>query len=482
MRLRIGAFLLGVFALALPPFLRAVDLDGSPPSVGNAEAKRLYDDANDLVMNVSEGNYSYAYMQFYWRRAEAFVERAERVYPDSPTGRALKAGQLQLGPFPLTYFRDRVLPRLEVKRVSAYDPVNCAIFLYQRDPRRQDPDHKLAFDDIIEVMSRQARWGEVLGFRAQGSQSQTDLLRVMFREAVRSRYDEHAIINQLLTQVDPGQQQAAQFAESQAEGLVYLGIVRNVLADFIAHHPQQGVKLAALRAMAERETLIQRRAALHLPGGDEIDTLHFVLLRLYNRDDVEAVARQFWPGGVLPVQAREILDEYRAGLGQQPASDAALPVHLAYLDYLGAFDRFDEMEAYADNLRLDAADRRAVALKMIELYARGGREAGAERWSAPFRAAGGLGADRVALADFRGRLVSTANPLVIREHSFAQLPIKDPCLLAQAIMEWSLAPTRDIRGEAPWDAVVLKYLPGFDHLPLPSSEEMRKAAAAVEPF
>ncbi|HVW21326.1 MAG TPA: hypothetical protein VHC86_08930 [Opitutaceae bacterium] len=478
MRIRRFLTLLALLPAALP--LRSADLDGSPPAVGNAEARRLYDDANAVVSNVTEGQYSYAYIQFYWKRAESYIERAQRVYPDSPTGRALRAGQLKVGPFALDYFRDRVLPRLEVKRISAFDPVNCAIFLYERDKSRTDPAHVAAFEDIIEVMSRQDRWGEVFGFPAQGAMH-TDLLRVMFREAVRSRGDEHVIINQLLNRVAAGEQVQARFAESQAEGMALLGTPRPALADFLAKHPQNAVKAAALRGMAEREIRIRRRAAQHLPPAEEIDTAHFVLLQLGTRDDVEAVARQFWPAGPTP-EAREILEGYRAALGQRPAADAPLSVHLAYLDYLGAFDRFDELESYPADAHLSGPAHRAAALRVIESYARAGRHADADRWAAPFRAAGGGESDAAALADLRGRLDSAADPFVVREKTFAELPIQDPCVLAQAIMEWSLTPTRDIRGAAPWDAVVLKYLPGFEHLPPPTSEEVRRAASFSAPY
>jgi hypothetical protein len=46
------------------------------------------------------------------------------------------------------------------------------------------------------------------------------------------------------------------------------------------------------------------------------------------------------------------------------------------------------------------------------------------------------------------------------------------------MMEWSLTPNRSIRGAAPWDAVVLRFLPGFDNLPLPEDDEVAAAAAA----
>lgn len=468
--------------LMLAPLgLRAAPLDGSTPAVGDAEARRLYDDANAYVSNVVEGPYSYAYMQFYWRRAESFLERAQRVYPDSPTGRALREGRLKVGPYELGYFRDKVLSRLEIKRVAAYDAVNCAIFLYERDTTRTDPVHTAAFEDIIEVMSRQERWGEVVGFPALGP-LHTDLLEVMFREAVRLPDDQHIIINQCLGGVDPRTQAQARFLENQAEAMALLGVPRSQIASFLARHPQDAIKLAVLRGMAERETQIRRRAALRMPTADRITTEHYVLLSLKVRDDVDAVAREFWPGGPLPAAAAEILGAYHASLGDRPASDAPVSVSVAYLGYLDAFERFDDMESYAGSLELGPADRLTLGLGMIELYARAGRHADAERWAGTFRSAGGADADAAALADFRGRLNSTEDPLIVHSDTFAALPIKDPCVLAQAIMEWSLAPVRSLRGASPWDAVVLKYAPGFDKLPLPKSDEFRRAASATNPF
>ncbi|HEX3728677.1 MAG TPA: hypothetical protein VHV47_02655, partial [Opitutaceae bacterium] len=479
MRIRRLLTLLAFLPAALP--LRSANLDGSSPAAGDAEARRLYDDANAEVTNVTEGPYSYAYIQFYWKRAETFLERAERVYPGSPAGQALRSGELKVGPFSLNYFRDRVLPRLEQKRISSFDPVNCAIFLYERNRTRTDPEHVAAFEDIIEVMSRQARWGEVLGFPAEGAM-RTDLLRVMFREAVRSRNDEHVIINQLLTAVPAAEQARADFPENQAEAMALLGTSRPVLADFLAKHPQDSVKAAALAGMADRELQIRRRAALHIAVGGEIDGEHYFLLHLEQRDDVEAVARQFWPKGALPAAAKEALGAYRAGLGRRPAGDVPLAVQLAYLDYLGAFEKFDELEAYPDAAGLAGADREAAALKLVEIYARNGRRADAERWASAARAGGPADADLAGLADLRGRLDSRDDPFIVRQGSFADLPIQDPCVLAQAVMEWSLTPVRTLRGAAPWDAVVRKYQPGFDHLPLPTSEEVRRAASFTAPY
>ena len=132
--------LLSLLALApalLGP-LEAENLDGSSPKAGNEEAARLYSEANDFVSSMAEGDYSYAYLQFYWKRAESNVDRVRRVYADSPTAQAMARGELKLGPYALDYFKDRVLYNLELKRLGALDDVNCAIFLYGRDAKRSD--------------------------------------------------------------------------------------------------------------------------------------------------------------------------------------------------------------------------------------------------------------------------------------------------------------------------------------------------------
>ncbi|NCU85220.1 MAG: hypothetical protein EBV57_04335, partial [Betaproteobacteria bacterium] len=49
-----------------------------------------------------------------------------------------------------------------------------------------------------------------------------------------------------------------------------------------------------------------------------------------------------------------------------------------------------------------------------------------ERYRAPYIAAGGAIADGAALAQFRGQMNSTENPLIVREKTLAAIPIKDP--------------------------------------------------------
>lgn len=105
----------------------AASLPAEPAAGDEGEAGRLYRRANDYVNAVQEGGYSYSYLQFYWKRAQGNIDRILRVYPATEVGRQLEKSQLRLGPFPVAYFRERVLPYVETKRLASEDAVNCAI-------------------------------------------------------------------------------------------------------------------------------------------------------------------------------------------------------------------------------------------------------------------------------------------------------------------------------------------------------------------
>ena len=454
--------------------LRAANVDGSSADVGNAEAARLYRNADDYVKNVGEGTYSYRYMQFYWLRAESFVERAQRVYPDSPTGKALLSGELKLGPYSLDYFKNRVLARLEEKGVAAEDAVTCSIFLYNREPMRWDAERKGALEGIIEVLSRQRRWNEALIFPV--GRHRDVLLHTIFR--VAAFYDEQDEVTQLLTRTKADEQAAAGYLPLQAEALALLGKPRTDITKFVRAHPQDAVKLAILHGMVEREVQIRRAAALKTAPQPTIQQTHYDLRNLTVRDNVESVARQYFPDG--NAAASGLIAVYQAALGAQPSADAGLAAHQAYLEYLGAFERFDEVQSYdaglPDALRADAD------LTAIEVLAKGGRVPEAERLRAAYANGDQARSDAAAYAQFRGQLESSDPVLTVHEKTFSDLPIKDPCVLAQAIMEEALRPNRSIRGAYPWDSVVEKFEPGFTNLPLPTSKAVRDAASATNPY
>ena len=457
-----------------------------------AEAERLYRRANDFVSRVTEGEYSYAYMQFYWKRAQANVERVLRDYPDTAVGRRLRAGELKLGPFELGYFRDRVLPWLEVKRLGAFDAVNCAIFLYNLDENRWDAARLAAFSRIIEVLARQQRWSEALIFPIL-DRYRPLLLGTVFR--VAARFNQKKVVDQLLTNSTPAEK--AVLYPIQGEELAIRGVPRADIAAFLDQHPQDGVKLAVLWGMVQREVKIQRTAALRLPLKD-VFLQDGAIENPTVRDDVDVVAHQFFPAGNL--EASRQLAEYRAALGdltaaRRIAAAAGLAdltgVHLAYLEYLAAFERYDELAPYAAQPGLAPDEQRACRLKVVELLAQAGRLDAAQRGLQDYLRTYAAGDDPAAVARadaaelqwFRGRIrAGDENLLEVRARTFADLPIKDPCVMVQAIMEWSLSPNRSQRGASPWDAVVVKYKAGFVNLPPPKSRDVQRAAAELPPY
>lgn len=463
-----------------------------------AEADRLYQRANDYVSRVVEGPYSYAYMQFYWKRAQANIDRILRSYADTPIGAQLKAGELKLGPYELTYFKARVLPWLEVKRVAAFDAVNCAIFLYNTDEQRWDDVRLAAFARIIEVMSRQQRWAEALIFPILPPYRPL-LLTNVFR--VAARFDQGKVVDELLADATPDEE--AVLFPLMGEALAIRGVPREDIAALLDEHPEDAVKLAVLSGMTQRELTIQRAAALRIPLKNVV-IQGGALEEPEVRDDVDAVARQFFPGG--NADASRLLAEYRAALGdlaaaRRIAETAGLgdltSIYLAHLDHLAVFEKFDELPAFVAAMSLSTDQRRQCELKIVELLARAGRTAESEHalqnylntYAAGSSAKADRSAEALAKADaavlrwFRGRMQAIdENQLVVHEHTFSELPIKDPCVMAQAIMEWSLTPNRSIRGAAPWDAIVDKYAGGFANLPEPKSREVQDAAGTSKPF
>lgn len=474
-RNRLLSLLIAALLLSTP--LRAANLDGSTAEVGNAEAARLYQEADDYVSSMSEGGYSYAYLQFYWKRAQSNVDRVLKVYPDSPTAKALARGDLKLGPYPLDYFRQRVLFNLETKQLGAFEDVNCAIFLYSLDLKRSDAAKDMARSEILEVLARRQRWGEALRFPVPDDQ-RSQLLATIFRVAANDdRTDE---VTRMMKVTPAADRAAAGFDAIMAESMAILGKPRSELYSFVEAHPTEAVRSAALEGIVTREVLIHRMERLKVAFGDMIQTTHFNASNVTIRDDVPSVARQLYAGNMDAASLG--LAPYYAALGTAPASTAPVAAHLAYVQYLADSGRLDAAATYARDNNLSGAARRASDLKLITLYAEAGQKSESERARKAFGAPGTPDGDQAALADFRGRLSSKSDHFVARSGSFSDLQIKDPCVLAVAIMEWAMTPTRSQRGATPWDAVVLRYAGGFDNLPMPKSKAVRDAASSMKPY
>ncbi len=455
-------------------FLAALPAAFASTPIDDAEAQRLYDRANDFVSNIDENGYSYSYLQFHWKRAQANIDRILEVYPDTPVGQAVRAGKLKLGRFDLPYFKERVLYRLEEKRLAASDYVYCAIFLTNIDDQRWDRARVDAVLRIVEVLSRQKRWQEALQFPILDPYH-LELWSTVFR--VAARYEQDDLVKQLLANTK--KEDLPVLHAIQGEALALRGRPRTEIAKLLDLDPADSVKLAVLGGMAQREVQIQRSAQLRIPTKN-IRLAGDSLKRPEVRDDVVAVGKTFFPNG--NAAADEILAAYRAALGAKPASAAPASVHLAYLDYLTAAEKFDELEGYLLDPAIPSEARRPCELKVIELCAFAGRLADSERHRAPYVAAGGALADAAALAQFRGRMNSIEAPLVVREKTLADIPIKDPCVLAQAIMEWRLTPNLAQRGAAPYDAVIRRFAAGFDNIPPAKSKKVGDAASTLKPY
>jgi hypothetical protein len=477
MPIRISPFSLIVAALALPAVAPAANLDGSSPAVGNEEAVRLYAEANDFVSNMAEKDYSYDYLQFYWKRAQGNIDRIRLVYPDSPTAAALAKGDLKLGTYPLDYFKTRVLYNLELKRLGAYDDVNCAIFLYGRDETRSDSRRNEALSNILEVLARRQRWEEALRFPVLAAHRPMALHSIF---KVAAFYDVKDMIKKMTAQTTPAERKAAEFDPLLAEAMALQGVPRADLYTFVDEHPDAAVRRAALSGVIEREILIHRMETLHVSFASSIQTIHVVVQHPALRDAVVSVAPRLFGGSV--DDAAPQLSIYFASRGKAPAPSDMPEAHLAYLQYLADAGRMGDVATYVRDNGLGGETRRACDLKVIEIYAAAGENSEAEAARKAFAPEFSPGADEAALAEFRGRLASTEAPFEARKNSFADLPITDPCVMAVAIMEWSLAPNRSQRGATPWDAVVARFAGGFDNLPKPKSAIVGDAASTLKPY
>ena len=443
------------------------------PDVSAAEAERLYARASDYVENISESGYSYAYIQFYWKRAQSNIDRVLRVYPQTPTGLRLQQEGAKVGPFELAYFKERVLPRLETKRVAAFDAVNCAIFLYNLDPKRWDENRRAALSGILEVLSRQQRWNEALSFPVL-EQDRELLYTTIFR--VAARFQQEKLVQQLIENAP--EDLPEKLWPILGEAMALSGESREEITSFLEEHPEAVNKLAVLSGMILREIEIRRAELRRAETGKGIQTIHYSIQNLDVRDDIEAVAKSLFPQ---PTPASTALVAvYRSALGERPAAEAPIDQHRAYLEHLAATQGYDRMDRYPGTV--SGKVREACELILIELNAAEGRTEQAENLRRTVSAERPRQADQAALSLFRGRMVSRENPLTVRERTFTELPISDPLVLARGVMEWSLTPNRAIRGPSPYDSVVQKYLPGFENLPLPESEEVGEASSTSKPF
>lgn len=431
----------------------------------DAEAARLYERADEFVKNVKEGPYSYSYIQFHWKRAGANIDRIVRAYPSSPTARRLSAGELKIGDFAPDYFKQRVLPRLEEKKVAAFDAVNCAIFLYTEETNTDVPGKKALLEDIILTLCRQTRWGEALGYPVLDDERGW-LWNIVTRQAVIYRNDK--LVDELVTNAQDANQRM--LLRTQAEGLGFRGETAEDLEKFISEHAELGAELraAVFSGLVRRQKHIDRarQAGRPLKGlYDGVDGVQQLESEKPLADLAPFYATFPTPA---PEPVRVAYARYFAFLGNFEAARGLQVPESAYAT--DAMDWLIGQERYADAIAF-ARRHGGATVDLVFLLARAGRN---DEAAAVLQQAGS--APALLFAETRGRLHSTVKPLVVRERTFADLPLKDPNLTGRLVCEWSLTPNRALRGATPWDAIVFKFAPGFENLPEPKDKNKVDAA------
>lgn len=434
----------------------------------DAEAARLYERANSFVNNVTEGPYSYSYIQFHWKRAGSNLDRILRAHPSSPTAQKINAGELKIGPFEPGYFKERVLPRLEEKKVAAFDAVNCAIFLYTEPVNTDLAGKKLLLEEIILTLCRQIRWGEALAYPVLDDERGW-LWNLVTRQAVT--YHNDKLADELITNAQGDT--LPLLLHTQAEALGFRGETAEFLEQFLADHTDlaASLRVAVLRGLVRRQKHIDRTVAAGRPLKGLYDGVDGVQLPRADADpekpwaDLHAFYATY--GSHPSAEARAAYARYYAFLGRFDEAARLAPETAWVTD---ALDWLIDQERYTDALALGRRHPAATA-DLVLLLARAGRLAEADEVAA--RAGGG---EALVFARTRGQLLSTSHVFMVREHTFANLALKDPNLTGRLICEWSLTPNRALRGAAPWDAVVFKFAPGFENLPEPKDQDKVEAA------
>lgn len=463
-----------ILLAAFLPLLRGGEIGPFTGPEADAEAARLLERANDFVNNVVEDQYSYAYVQFHWKRADSNIDRILRAYPSSPTAAQLRAGSRTVGPFAPGYFKERVLPRLEEKKVASFDAVNCAIFLYNLPSNRDADAKRQLLASIVRTLCRQNRWGEALSFPVL-DEERPWLWNEVIRQAAIYRNDK--LVAELLGNILPAQKPL--LITTVAEGLAFRGETAPVLETFLKKEGDTpGLRAAMFNGLLRRELPIQRARAAQRPLKGLYDGVDGIQFPEQPGIDLVAWLRAI-PAGPAREEANRNYAHYLARLGRIEEARALIPAdrqsglafsYVAHLVYHGDYAAAQQLPA---TFGLGGAQADQFNLRLLELLAEFAPEqeiaAVRSRIPAPLAAA-------ATFREFHGHMFSSERQLVVRSRTFADLNLTDPNLVGRLTCEWSLTPNRTLRGAAPWDAVVFKFAPGFENLPPP--KEKKKAEAA----
>jgi hypothetical protein len=436
-----------------------------------AEAQRLYDRADLMVRKISEGEYSYDYINFHYQQAMKNIDRILLEYPDTAYGRKVAQGEVNLGPYTIEHFRTALLAQLGDMKEATESVVNCAIYLYDL-PEANPADSHLALAQILETLCRLVRSDEATIFPTQPQDqlyAQETIVRVV------AEYAQHDLALSILEGADAPQQPA--LAAAYGEGLAVGGSKLSALNELADQYPTPGktVEIGILRGMVERERLFYRdqfdqvkqkrdreaRQALEKSGKTPAAPKEAAV-----RYDVPAFYREKFgdhpPAGAVAVYASLLalegqLDDARALVAHTDEADLVTVIQ-NYYEHLSLTGELTGQENLHRQLGISGDNEARCELKLVELLAENARYAEADKLEHAGMEEFPKFHDQFVRSRMRGVFYSRVDLFYLNAKTIPSLDIKDPAVAAEVLLDWFLSPNRLLKGSS-WgaDAIIFKY-------------------------
>lgn len=442
-----------------------------PPSEDEAEARRLYDRANLSVRDITEGRYSYDYINFHYVQAMQNIDRILTAYPDTEYARKIRDGELKLGPYAIDYYRNVLLAQLGDMKEATESVVNCAIYLYNL-PEADHLESKVALGQILETLCRLVRTDEAMIFPVLPSQqlfAQQTIVEVL------ARGGQSDAAMSIVEGADPGQQ--PDLAASYGQGIAVGGAKLTALDDLVANYPapDHRVELGILRGMIEREGLGYRdkydfvkqerekkaledlRKSGKTPEKPKEAPVRYDIAAYYRGhfgSNPPPVATAAY-AGYLALQGK--LDEARA-LVANLGEPALVEVVANYYDHLGLLNQLTGRETLDRQLGLTADGVARCQLKLVAFLAQNDDDSTADTLEQAGMTDFPKFRDQFIRSRAWGQFYSRRQLFYLNEHTIPDLGIKDPAVCAEVLLDWFLSPNRLLKGSS-WgaDQIIFKY-------------------------
>jgi hypothetical protein len=438
-----------------------------------AEAQRLYERADLMVRKISEGEYSYDYINFHYQQAMKNIDRILLEYPDTVYGQKVQHDELKLGPYAIPYFRNDLLAQLGDMKEATESVVNCAIYLYDL-PEANPAESHVALAQILETLCKLVRSDEAMIFPVQ---PQDDLYAKETIVRIDSEYQQHDLALSILEGADSSVQPP--LAAAYGEGLAIGGTKLSALGDLSDQYPtpNKQVELGILRGMVEREEITYRNQFDKVRQKQEKDA----------REAEEALAKS----GKKPEKPKEaavrydVAAYYREKFGDHPPAEAlavfaglqalegrldearALVAHLNesalvtviqnHYEHLALLNQLTGSEDLPRQLGLSEDGQAHCELKLVELLAANARYAAADALEKTGMQEFPKFRDQFICSRMHGVFYSREELFTLDAETIAHLDIKDPAVAAEVLLDWFLSPNRLPTKSWGADQIVFKY-------------------------